>query len=959
MKNRVVLLLLSIVLVSLLFSPNAFSQDTVVRVVAHYVSDHNNPYFVDIFIENGQNMAGYQVMLQFDSNDFKASNEGDIEIDYGDYLPADAFYGKLQIIDDDPTDSLKVILFAATSHTSESNGDGFLARLTFNKGTKTLSKSVLTLFDGTLLSNRAGETSVPRFENSKTFPNAVRDLVVESVQAIPIGANEARPYYSKGEKFELRATIRNVGNSGTGMNRLKVYGPAPTTDIDTTKKPLKTINKVKVIEPNNTVEITLFDINPLTAAETHYYKVCVEAFTNESNKGNNCSDPIKIIVDEGSPDLIVESVEVNSIIYAPTARGPARGPAVSEVSPRQALEFYATVKNQGIEASAMTVLKYYRSTGEDISTASKNDELLEAILIPPLSADSTFTKSIRITAPETPGTYTYRASVDSVKSEKNRDNNSSDFTLTVRGPDLVIESVLISSPEDETDKKEGPISVAPEDKFNLHVVFKNIGTPTSKKAKDYYYRSANAVISETDIQIGSSKESFTLPENGPVPRVLRNITAPDTPGIYYYGVCIDKVEGETNTYNNCKFIKVIVSGDRLEIPEDLISDVAFTPNYTFFVLNPKFAKLSGRTDTKTYIAHKCIITLPIEDYSMLTLAPPSSVGEQVEDIGGQIGKMLAIEITGKVKLVSAVRQFIVENLGTALSVIDIGFNIRDIEDPNDYPQISMTYYPNTEFGFNKGKTIEGDVPILFVIQNTGLSSMRFEVEQQYYEEGNWVPIEVDFTAPWKDSSNNPFINIYNTIVNIGVGAVNELLWEPLSKIVRTINNNLFVGNPNLTVKYGGEWNLEETFLAAAPSAQPMSLADYPPFQQLSPEAQAYLLQLLETPNFGQTGMIAEAQQVPEKTTLLANYPNPFNPETWIPYQLAESADVTLTIYDFKGHVVRRLDLGHQRAGMYHGRSRAAYWDGRNAVGEPVASGVYFYTLTAGEFTATRKMLIRK
>ena len=98
---------------------------------------------------------------------------------------------------------------------------------------------------------------------------------------------------------------------------------------------------------------------------------------------------------------------------------------------------------------------------------------------------------------------------------------------------------------------------------------------------------------------------------------------------------------------------------------------------------------------------------------------------------------------------------------------------------------------------------------------------------------------------------------------------------------------------------------------------------------------------------------------PKETALLANYPNPFNPETWIPYQLAEPADVTLTIYTVNGQVVRQLSLGHQLAGTYQSKSRAAYWDGRNAVGEAVASGVYFYTLSAGNFTATRKMLIRK
>ena len=99
--------------------------------------------------------------------------------------------------------------------------------------------------------------------------------------------------------------------------------------------------------------------------------------------------------------------------------------------------------------------------------------------------------------------------------------------------------------------------------------------------------------------------------------------------------------------------------------------------------------------------------------------------------------------------------------------------------------------------------------------------------------------------------------------------------------------------------------------------------------------------------------------LPERTALLPNYPNPFNPETWIPYHLAKSADVTLTIYAANGVVVRTLPLGHQNAGIYQSRSRAAYWDGRNAIGEPVASGVYFYTLTAGDFFATRKMMILK
>lgn len=100
-------------------------------------------------------------------------------------------------------------------------------------------------------------------------------------------------------------------------------------------------------------------------------------------------------------------------------------------------------------------------------------------------------------------------------------------------------------------------------------------------------------------------------------------------------------------------------------------------------------------------------------------------------------------------------------------------------------------------------------------------------------------------------------------------------------------------------------------------------------------------------------------ELPQTTHLLPNYPNPFNPETWIPYQLAKPAEVSISIYATDGQLVRSLNLGHQSVGIYKSRSRAVYWDGRNGLGESVASGVYFYTLTAGKFNSTRKMLIRK
>ena len=97
----------------------------------------------------------------------------------------------------------------------------------------------------------------------------------------------------------------------------------------------------------------------------------------------------------------------------------------------------------------------------------------------------------------------------------------------------------------------------------------------------------------------------------------------------------------------------------------------------------------------------------------------------------------------------------------------------------------------------------------------------------------------------------------------------------------------------------------------------------------------------------------------KRTALLQNFPNPFNPETWIPYTLADDVDVSVRIYDIQGKLVRQLEVGQQRSGGYLSREKAAYWDGRDQLGESVSSGIYFYTLKADGFSNTRRMVILK
>ena len=154
-------------------------------------------------------------------------------------------------------------------------------------------------------------------------------------------------------------------------------------------------------------------------------------------------------------------------------------------------------------------------------------------------------------------------------------------------------------------------------------------------------------------------------------------------------------------------------------------------------------------------------------------------------------------------------------------------------------------------------------------------------------------------------------------------------------------------------------HLGESSSAAAPKSVSMSLQHVDRIEQLLTEARL----ADDGSNLFRQGIanleLLINSAIPIETVLLPNYPNPFNPETWIPYDLAEAADVRITIYNLRGESVNQLKMGFQAPGIYRTQSRAAYWDGCNAVGEPVASGIYFYTLQAGQVKASRKMVIRK
>ena len=569
------------------------------------------------------------------------------------------------------------------------------------------------------------------------------------------------------------------------------------------------------------------------------------------------------------------------------------------------------------------------------------------------------------------------------------DNDSiGDYRLNVKftareSPELIIESIkavpLTALPGEEVELS----TVLPGEKFKLVVIYKNVGDPTSAETAVKYYQSTNATLSETDLLIGTGK-NVSLDGKSSIRRT-RTITAPQNSGVYYYGACVGTVPNESDPNNNCSdVISVTVNKGTpgLEIPEGLISDVAFTPHYTFFVLNPQFLEVIDTDNLlKDHWCYKSTITLEIgglhrdsggkSDYYMLPLPPKDykSLTEQAEDVGVSAGETLFQHFVGKLAFGKVEVGKAVSNI-TKVGKILLDF--ADISDPYADPSSELLYYDGQGFGDTYG----GDTfPILFVIQNERLSSVGLKAEQVYYPPGAWIELDLDLTKKPEEVTALDLFNWLPDLIEvpldfvggIGVGiavSAKNLLFGTIDEFINGVHGLLVEkrneGYELITARYEEQWNLEETWqqensALAAPSANIMSLSDYPPFQRYPSEFQEYLLRRFGGP----VNVSTEQLQMPKKTSLLANYPNPFNPETWIPYQLAEPADVTLTIYNIQGHVVRDLDLGHQRAGRYHTRNRAAYWDGRNAQGESVASGVYFYTLTAGDFTATRKLLIRK
>ena len=348
------------------------------------------------------------------------------------------------------------------------------------------------------------------------------DLLVDSVS---VNKNTVTP----GETFQLNAVVKSLTADSTATT-IRYYLSADETISDADTQVHTTT--LPIIAANATREASV-QLTALDTPGTYYYGICIDDIAHETDTTNNCSTAVAITV--GGADIVVESVSVNK----------------TGVAPSETFRLNAIVKNQGeADASAITV-RYYQSTDDTISTT---DTELNTTTLGVIAVDGTNEPSVQFTAPEAPGVYYYGICIDAVGGETDTTNNCSvAVAVTVGGADFVIDSV-----------RAGNTTVNPSETFRLTAVVRNQGKSTATPTVLHYYLSTDDTISATDTLITTLNMAALAADASSEP--WAQLTAPDTPGTYYYGVCIDAVGGETDTTNNCSVaVAVTVEGADLMI----------------------------------------------------------------------------------------------------------------------------------------------------------------------------------------------------------------------------------------------------------------------------------------------------------------------------------------------------------------------------------------------------------
>ena len=822
------------------------------------------------------------------------------------------------------------------------------------------------------------------------------DLIVESV-----GVNKTT--VTTGERFQLNARIWNQGKAASSATTLHYYlstdGSLSTEDTAVASDSVASLLGKGKHPTRRRAEMS----ETLTAPDTpgvHYYGVCIAGATNESDTSNNCSQAIAMTV-EAPPPTPAPSQEAVPI---PRPEGPdltiiAGRVDRSTIKLYQGVRLHITIENRGRQEAAATTIRYYRSLDATIST---DDTELRAATVGQIGAGQSIATWSLLPGPTALGVYYYGARVDGVASEVDTANNASaayEITVEHQGGPVLIASGTI--PTQSLDVGGTPIVVDVSGNF---VGIVETWTASSDKTDVVTVSMSGSEVTLTAVGEGwatvtvqairgdlVAKHTFYVSVGGVA---VPEPTVPETPG---------------PSVPNTPELAVVDPSVPDTSPEVVIPDENLRAR-VLYALNAKegdiltqrsmlrLTRLNGSYDEinditglehATQLADLALTHNNISDITLLAnLTNLTDLGighNEISDITPLANLTNLTDLWPQFNKISDITPL--ANL-TNLTILFIGHNeISDIT-----PLANLTNLTKLAIGFNKISDITPLANLTnltdLVLQWNNISDVT-PLQNLTNLEVLWlVDNEISDVTPLQNLTNLKKLAIAENNISdftqfanmthlrelwLGGSTLSDL--TPLQNLTNLTFLHLSYSDISDLTPLEGLTNLTELFLVDNEISDVTSLEgltslkvlalDGNPIENGDDEALAPLRRLKEkNPSILITIDIDAAgspsiPELPDETALLSNYPNPFNPETWIPYQLAEAADVTLTIYDLRGVVVRRLALGHQPAGFYHGRGRAAHWDGRNEIGEKVASGLYFYTFTAGDFTATQKLLIRK
>ena len=806
------------------------------------------------------------------------------------------------------------------------------------------------------------------------------DLVVQSVR---VNKTTVTP----GERFQLDARIWNQGEAASSATTLRYYlsvdGSISPEDTEVASDRV-----VSLLGKGKHPTRRRSDVSEtLTAPDTpgvHYYGVCIDGASGESDTSNNCSEAIAITV-EAPPRASVESQET---VPTPRPEDPdliisAGRVDQSTIKLGGGVRMHITIENRGRSAAAGATIRYYRSLDATISPGE--DTELRVVPVGHIGAGKSVTTWSLLPSPTSLGVYYYGACVDGVVSEFDTSNNCSEmFEITVESQGRPVLVAIGTISTQALDVGGSPVVLDVSDNF---VGLVETWTASSDKTDVVTVSMSGSEVTLTPVGEGwttvtiqairgdlVAKHAFFVSVGGvavPEPTVpdTPGPTVPNTPG----PAVLDPSVPDTSP-------EVLIPDENLraEVRSELDLEEGDTLTQQqmqrLTILRASYRSINDLTGLEhaTQLTQLSLDQGSISDITPLqNLTNLTSLWFQDNSVSDITPLQNLTQLTHLMFARNNVSDITpLQNL-TQLTELWIGRNsVSDLTPLQNLTQLTVLNFQHN------------NVSDLTPLQNlTNLTRLWFP----YNNVSDLMPVQnltnlAHLGIASDDISDLTSLQNLTNLTNLAIVRSNISDLTPLQNLTNLTDLLLSYNSISDLTPLEGLTNLTDLFLVnndisdvspleGLTSLSILALAENP-IEDGTDEDLAPLRRLKEkNPSISidiainaPTVEAAEAPPIPmlpDETALLSNYPNPFNPETWIPYQLAKSADVTLTIYDLRGVVVRRLGLGHQAPGFYRSRGRAAYWDGRNAVGEPVANGVYFYTLTAGDFTATRRLLILK